>query len=343
MPHEAPRPKAQQQAMQCAACGAALPPGETMSCAQCGATLAIPSLREAYAAVEKLAPVLKANAEKPPPEVVKRRLERDPGRPAAAARVGRRHGGGGAAAPRPRRSRSSGRRWVERGPQSGARGGDRRRRSGWCGGSGAEPRRAAVSATLLALGAIALWATLASLGVALGHVPPFLLTGLALVIGSVPGLAAGAAVAGAGVDPGARHLRPVRLPLPAVRRPAQRPAGRGQPRQLPLAAPHRRARAAVPAGDEAAAGACRRGARRLRRRGARDPRRARPHRRLRLGLPAGPRLGLHLGQLFAADAPRRPLPDGGRRPVRAGVGRAGAALPPRVRAAGRRCRCATGG
>ena len=37
-----------------------------------------------------------------------------------------------------------------------------------------------------ALGAIALWASLASLGVALQHVPPFLLTGLALVIGSVP-------------------------------------------------------------------------------------------------------------------------------------------------------------
>jgi drug/metabolite transporter (DMT)-like permease len=31
-----------------------------------------------------------------------------------------------------------------------------------------------------------LWATLASLGVSLAHVPPFLLTGLALVIGSVP-------------------------------------------------------------------------------------------------------------------------------------------------------------
>jgi hypothetical protein len=45
-----------------------------MSCATCGATLAIPSLREAYAAVEKLAPILKANAEKPPAEVVKRRL-----------------------------------------------------------------------------------------------------------------------------------------------------------------------------------------------------------------------------------------------------------------------------
>ena len=41
-------------------------------------------------------------------------------------------------------------------------------------------------AHVYALGAIALWATLASLGVALGHIPPFLLTGLALVIGSVP-------------------------------------------------------------------------------------------------------------------------------------------------------------
>jgi drug/metabolite transporter (DMT)-like permease len=37
-----------------------------------------------------------------------------------------------------------------------------------------------------ALGAIALWASLASLGVALRHVPPFLLTGLGLVIGSIP-------------------------------------------------------------------------------------------------------------------------------------------------------------
>jgi drug/metabolite transporter (DMT)-like permease len=41
-------------------------------------------------------------------------------------------------------------------------------------------------ANLYALGAIALWATLATLGVALAHVPPLLLTGLALVIGSVP-------------------------------------------------------------------------------------------------------------------------------------------------------------
>ena len=43
-----------------------------------------------------------------------------------------------------------------------------------------------MQANLYALGAIALWATLASLGISLQHVPPFLLTGLALVIGSVP-------------------------------------------------------------------------------------------------------------------------------------------------------------
>ncbi|MEP7302923.1 MAG: hypothetical protein ABI699_15530, partial [Caldimonas sp.] len=46
-----------------------------MSCAQCGATLAIPTMREAFGAVERLAPRLKANAEKPPPHAVKRRLE----------------------------------------------------------------------------------------------------------------------------------------------------------------------------------------------------------------------------------------------------------------------------
>lgn len=40
-------------------------------------------------------------------------------------------------------------------------------------------------ANLLALGAIGLWASLAALGVALAHVPPFLLTGLSLLIGSL--------------------------------------------------------------------------------------------------------------------------------------------------------------
>jgi len=43
-----------------------------------------------------------------------------------------------------------------------------------------------MTSTLCALGAIALWSTLASFGVALSHLPPFLLTGLALAIGSVP-------------------------------------------------------------------------------------------------------------------------------------------------------------
>jgi drug/metabolite transporter (DMT)-like permease len=50
--------------------------------------------------------------------------------------------------------------------------------------SAPEPLRGV--ANLHALGAIALWAGLATLGVALRHVPPFLLTGLALVIGSLP-------------------------------------------------------------------------------------------------------------------------------------------------------------
>ena len=44
----------------------------------------------------------------------------------------------------------------------------------------------AMQANLYALGAIALWASLASLGVSLTHIPPFLLTGIALIIGSVP-------------------------------------------------------------------------------------------------------------------------------------------------------------
>jgi drug/metabolite transporter (DMT)-like permease len=43
-----------------------------------------------------------------------------------------------------------------------------------------------MQANLYALGAIALWASLASLGVSLTHNTPFLLTGIALIIGSVP-------------------------------------------------------------------------------------------------------------------------------------------------------------
>lgn len=44
------------------------------------------------------------------------------------------------------------------------------------------------SALLLALGAIVLWGTLAPLGVSLQHLPPFLLTGLGLLVGSLIGL-----------------------------------------------------------------------------------------------------------------------------------------------------------
>ncbi len=42
------------------------------------------------------------------------------------------------------------------------------------------------SPTVLALAAIALWSSLAVLGTLLSHVPPFLLTGIALLVGSVP-------------------------------------------------------------------------------------------------------------------------------------------------------------
>ncbi len=42
------------------------------------------------------------------------------------------------------------------------------------------------AANLYALGAIALWASLATLVVQLAQIPPFLLTGMALIIGSVP-------------------------------------------------------------------------------------------------------------------------------------------------------------
>jgi len=64
----------EQDALRCAACGAALPPDDTMRCSQCGATLAITSLAEANAQVQALAPALRAAAQHPSPEVVQRRL-----------------------------------------------------------------------------------------------------------------------------------------------------------------------------------------------------------------------------------------------------------------------------
>ena len=181
-----------------------------------------PSLREAYAAVEKLAPVLKANAERRPARWCSAGSKRS--RPICSG------GASGWPAWRRRRDdaaahgepielvdlgRARAATWPAPRPSS--------RRPGCCGASGAELRRAAVSATLFALGAIALWATLASLGVALTHVPPFLLTGLALVIGSVPAWPLARHWKRAGAHAGARRLRPVRLPLPAVHRAAHAP------------------------------------------------------------------------------------------------------------------------
>ena len=47
----------------------------TVACASCGATLAITSLAEVNDKVQALAPALRAAALRPPPHVVKRRLE----------------------------------------------------------------------------------------------------------------------------------------------------------------------------------------------------------------------------------------------------------------------------
>jgi hypothetical protein len=69
------RDAARQQALQCSACGAALPPGQSVDCGQCGATLAVSRLADAHGRVATLGPALRAHAAKPSPEVVKRRLE----------------------------------------------------------------------------------------------------------------------------------------------------------------------------------------------------------------------------------------------------------------------------
>ncbi len=80
-PHETIEPQpvhrtpGRADALQCPACGAALPPGESASCAQCGATLAVTNLAEANAAVQALAPALREAAKKPSAKVVKRRLD----------------------------------------------------------------------------------------------------------------------------------------------------------------------------------------------------------------------------------------------------------------------------
>lgn len=68
-------------------------------------------------------------------------------------------------------------------------------------------------ATLLALGAIALWGSLAPLGVALQSVPPFLLTGLGLLAGSMLGLGVCAVQVLRGGASRMQALAALRLPL----------------------------------------------------------------------------------------------------------------------------------
>ena len=71
-PVHATRP--QQDALHCAACGAAQPADAALSCVQCGATLAISRLGLAHECIAALGPALLEHARKPSPEVVKRRL-----------------------------------------------------------------------------------------------------------------------------------------------------------------------------------------------------------------------------------------------------------------------------
>jgi ribosomal protein S26 len=66
--------RAHQEAMQCAACGAALPPERSISCAQCGAILAVSRLAQAHESVAELGPALRAHAQRPAPDVVERRM-----------------------------------------------------------------------------------------------------------------------------------------------------------------------------------------------------------------------------------------------------------------------------
>jgi hypothetical protein len=74
-PHAVHGLASRQAALQCAACGAPLPPEQSMGCPQCGATLAVSRLSEVHAQVAVLGPALRAHASQPAPEIVRRRLE----------------------------------------------------------------------------------------------------------------------------------------------------------------------------------------------------------------------------------------------------------------------------
>ena len=183
--------------------------------------------------------------------------------------------------------------------------------------------------------------TLASLGVSLAHVPPFLLTGLALLIGSLPSwpLARQWRVPPATLMLGIyglfgfhfllfialRHAPPVEANLVNYLWPLFIVV------LAPLFLRGVRLRAVhVLAALVGFAGAV------LAIVGGRDL-----ERRPGLGLPAGARLGVHLGQLLAADQARGALSHCGDRAVRPGFGRAVARLPCAAGAGCRASRCAT--
>ena len=183
---------------------------------------------------------------------------------------------------------------------------------------------------LAAGGAILLWSTLAALGLSLAHLPPFLLTGCALVIGALPG---------------AWHWRAWRVPLrtlllgdrravrlsfPVVSRAAPGAAGGSQSRQLSVAAAHRRADAGAPARLAPDTAPCDRGARGAGRRGHCDRRCAcGDHASCGAGLCARRGIGDGVGVLLAARAARAAVLVVGDRRLRARVrsARARSAMP----------------
>ncbi len=62
-------------ALNCMACGCAVPETASWSCPQCKATLVAAGLAEAYRRIVELGPALRAHAAKPAPEIVRQRLD----------------------------------------------------------------------------------------------------------------------------------------------------------------------------------------------------------------------------------------------------------------------------
>ena len=166
------------------------------SCSQCGATLAIPACARPTRGRRRSrrrcarTPSARRRSRQAPARCARGDLPRRREWVRRDGSRGRQRRGAAASRVRlstPARARhgtlSRGRCWRWRSGSRGATGVER--------GPAASGARRAMTATLYALGAIALWATLASLGVALAHLPPFLLTGLALHRRQRAGVAAG--------------------------------------------------------------------------------------------------------------------------------------------------------